>query len=320
MQRCGARITVASVSYLVAAAAVIFYLLPVGFALTGTTLLLAQLGAVLAGAALIAYVAIALRRATSHQAGMWEVAVAEGWHYRPDVSDRVWGGSIDAQIEHNVRSATDYIDARHADVPFEVATRTFTVGNGQGALMYATTAARIPISAEAPSIMLTARNQQGALSSLPRAPRRAQRLTLEGNFSDVFDVSVPTGYERDALYLLTPDLMALLLDTSADLDLEIEVGTLHVYFPPLDLTDPEMLQKFLTVMAALHERFSHTSRYYRDEDAPELEEWHHRRHGSALSENAKTLRTRPRVGPVAMAIVAPLVPLLIGIAWTQLAR
>lgn len=50
-QRAGAIALTAAVSYLAVAAVVMFYLLPVGFALEGAELLLAQVGAVLVGAA-----------------------------------------------------------------------------------------------------------------------------------------------------------------------------------------------------------------------------------------------------------------------------
>ncbi|MDR2998055.1 MAG: DUF3137 domain-containing protein, partial [Microbacterium sp.] len=142
-----------------------------------------------------------------------------------------------------------------------------------------------------------------------------RELRLEGNFSDVFEVSVPDGYERDALYLLTPDLMVILLDEAADLDMEIVDGTLHVYLQPDDLADPAALERFLTVISALHERFGRRTLLYRDENAPVLGPLTPRRSGDTLSAAARAMPTRARILPVLLGILVPFVPLAIGIGW-----
>ncbi|TDP90255.1 hypothetical protein EDF62_2823 [Leucobacter luti] len=47
------------------------------------------------------------------------------------------------------------------------------------------------------------------------------RLKLEGDFDRHFVVYVPEGYERDALELLTPDVMASLIDYGREWDIEV---------------------------------------------------------------------------------------------------
>ncbi|MGR4009439.1 hypothetical protein [Leucobacter sp. 1207-22] len=46
-------------------------------------------------------------------------------------------------------------------------------------------------------------------------------MSLEGDFDRFFTVYVPTGYERDALELFTPDVMACLIDFGSGWDMEI---------------------------------------------------------------------------------------------------
>ncbi len=46
-------------------------------------------------------------------------------------------------------------------------------------------------------------------------------LELEGDFGKHFELHVPAGYERDALYVLTPDVMQVLIDEAADRRVEI---------------------------------------------------------------------------------------------------
>ena len=49
----------------------------------------------------------------------------------------------------------------------------------------------------------------------------AQRLSLEGDFDRFFACYAPEGYARDALELLTPDVMAVLIDHGRHWDVEI---------------------------------------------------------------------------------------------------
>ncbi|CAN7340653.1 MULTISPECIES: DUF3137 domain-containing protein [Microbacterium] len=297
------------------AAVIAFYLLPVGFGLTGATLVLAQVAAMLLCAAIVASSTIAVRRHHRHRAALAAVAETLGWEFRTDIGDRVWGGSIDEQIDRGARTARDHLDARHAALPFDSIERTFVVGDREGATMHTVRAVRIPLPSEAPRITLRSRRGGGALSVLPRRPTGASRIRLEGDFSDVFEVSVPAGYETDALYVLTPDLMVVLLDQSADLDLEIIDSTLHVYFPAVDLTDDEELRDFLAVIAALYDRFGRRTMLYRDEAAEPLDPASYRRDGDTLADRARGVDTRVRWWPVLLAVATPLVPMLIAVVW-----
>jgi hypothetical protein len=80
-------------------------------------------------------------------------------------------------------------------------------------------AMRLPVAL--PNILL--RSEDG-----PRRPlhtssvvRGSQVLSLEGDFDRSFRLYCPEGYERDALYLFTPDVMATLVDHVRGLDVEI---------------------------------------------------------------------------------------------------
>jgi hypothetical protein len=317
--RGGTLIAALSAAYAVVVAPVAFFVLPIGFELTGAALVTAQLGVIVAGGLLVLYSATRIGREAQRRARLRALAHAAGWQYRQDVSDWIWGGSVDEQIDRTGRSSRDHVDARDSDLPFDSAERTIVVGDREGATVHTIRAVRIPLAAEAPRISLRSRRGGGALSLLPRRPRGRSELRLEGDFSDVFEVSVPVGYETDALYLLTPDLMVILLDASADLDLEIVDSTLHVYFPAIDVTDPAVLARFLGTIAALHERFGRRTLLYRDDAAPALDPSAYRRDGDTLAAAARTLDTRLRIGPIVLAVLTPLVPMLIALAWMHLA-
>ncbi|MBK0419714.1 hypothetical protein JD276_11780 [Leucobacter sp. CSA1] len=78
---------------------------------------------------------------------------------------------------------------------------------------------RLP--AALPHLLLVRRGFRAPTFSAFSAPDRGQRMKLEGDFNRYFDVYCPRGYERDALYLLTPDVMAALIDGAREFDVEI---------------------------------------------------------------------------------------------------
>lgn len=73
------------------------------------------------------------------------------------------------------------------------------------------------LSRRLPHIMIDARGNGSLRQMLPGT----QRLSLEGDFDRYFSVYVPNGYERDALELLTPDVMVCLIDHGRRWDIEI---------------------------------------------------------------------------------------------------
>ena len=59
----------------------------------------------------------------------------------------------------------------------------------------------------------------------------AQRLDLEGTFSDHFDVYIPKEYEIEGLDVFSVDLMAVMQDSLVQFDIEVIDQKLVVYFP-----------------------------------------------------------------------------------------
>ena len=104
----------------------------------------------------------------------------------------------------------------------------------------------IALPRRVPHLVLDARtNDRGPFSSLLERPRSDQALSLEGDFDRHFRLYAPHGYERDALYVFTPDLMALLIDETGDLDVELRDDRLIVYRPGgFDLHDPATWERF----------------------------------------------------------------------------
>lgn len=88
----------------------------------------------------------------------------------------------------------------------------------------------IQLDAALPQYVLDAkRNDAGPISSIIMPIAGGQIISLEGDFDSHFTLYGPKGYERDARYVFTPDLMGLLIDETGDFDVEIVDDRLYVY-------------------------------------------------------------------------------------------
>ncbi|MFT2693287.1 hypothetical protein [Clavibacter zhangzhiyongii] len=100
---------------------------------------------------------------------------------------------------------------------------------------------------------------------------RDQRLELEGDFDRHAALYCPEGYERDALYLFTPDVMAVLVDRVRGFDVEIRGDRLLLRSPADMVTlEPDRWHDVLDATAALMAKVDRWERW-RDDRLPSLE-------------------------------------------------
>lgn len=71
-----------------------------------------------------------------------------------------------------------------------------------------------------PHIRLLSQRRAPSWFSTIELPSPDQHLSLEGDFDKHFQLFCPAGYETDALYLFTPDVLAELIDDVEDFDIE----------------------------------------------------------------------------------------------------
>ncbi|MDR6689549.1 hypothetical protein J2X55_000448 [Microbacterium sp. 1154] len=94
---------------------------------------------------------------------------------------------------------------------------------------------------------------------------RGQRLSLEGDFDRYFHLSCPEGYERDALYLFTPDVMARFIDNASALEVEIVDDWMFLYSPDeLSTLDPARWAWAFAVVSALLDKLDQWGRWRDD--------------------------------------------------------
>ena len=159
----------------------------------------------------------------------------------------------------------------------------------------------ITLPRRVPNMVLDARsNDRGPFSSLIRRPAAHQHLSLEGDFDTRFRLYVPTGYERDALYVFTPDLMALLVDETGDLDVELRDDQLIVSKPGgFDLADPTTWRRFDRIRATVGAKTWNRTDLYADERAaPELQ---YDAAGTVAADGARLRGRMPKLGWILIA-------------------
>ncbi|MDR6143113.1 hypothetical protein QE375_002667 [Microbacterium foliorum] len=105
----------------------------------------------------------------------------------------------------------------------------YTTSNGKQSTTHRWGYVAVKLDVPLPNIVLDALGNNTLGSTLAAAFRSDQRLSLEGDFDRYFSLYCPTGYEVDALYLFTPDVMARFIDHAAQLDVEIVDDWLFLY-------------------------------------------------------------------------------------------
>ncbi len=142
---------------------------------------------------------------------------------------------------------------------------TYVTGSGKSRTTHRWGFLAMHLDRALPHMLLDARANNGLFGStnLPAVFRKDQVLSLEGDFDRYFTLYCPKQYERDALYVFTPDLMALLIDEAAPFDVEIVDQWLFVFSArPFPLADPATYQRLLRIVSTVGAKaLSQTDRY-----------------------------------------------------------
>ncbi|MCS3443345.1 hypothetical protein [Microbacterium phyllosphaerae] len=128
----------------------------------------------------------------------------------------------------SARMSTDVL--RGVDPRFvEFGNYQYTTSNGKQSQTHRWGYVAVKLDVPLPNIVLDALGNNTLGSTIAGAFSGDQRLSLEGDFDRYFSLYCPAGYEVDALYLFTPDVMARFIDHAAQLDVEIVDDWLFLY-------------------------------------------------------------------------------------------
>lgn len=191
-------------------------------------------------------------------------ARANAMTYHPSLKNPPLPGMI---FHHGSdRKASDLIRGEHPRF-VEFANYRYTTGSGKNQTTHKWGYVAVKLDVPLPHIVLDALGNNGLFgsSNLPASFTRDQRLSLEGDFDRYFALYCPAGYERDALYLFTPDIMARFIDHAAALDVEIVDDWLFLYAKrDFSTLDPATWAWLFSVVRALLDKFDQWARW-RDE-------------------------------------------------------
>ncbi len=163
------------------------------------------------------------------------------------------------------RTATDIV---RGDKPrmVEFGNYRYTTGSGKNRTTHRWGYVAIRLHTPLPHVVLDAEGNNTFLgTNLPQSFDRHQRLSLEGDFDRYFSLYCPEGYEQDALYLFTPDIMARFIDNAAQLDIEIVDDWMFLYGKrDFSTLDPRTWGCLFSVVGALMDKLSQWERWRDD--------------------------------------------------------
>lgn len=202
-------------------------------------------------------------------AGRWErwmrlhrFGVANGLRFSPHDPDPQYPGAI-FTAGHS-RVALDHL--RDEDGRFlDYGNYRYVTGSGKNRSAHAWGFLALHLDRALPHMVLDAKRNNGMFggTNLPSFFAKEQRLSLEGDFDKHFTLYCPQRYERDALYVFTPDLMALLIDEASAFDVEIVDQWMFVYSAkPFDMRQPAVHQRLLRIVDTVGAKtLTQTDRY-----------------------------------------------------------
>ncbi len=126
------------------------------------------------------------------------------------------------------KSAIDVVSGQYKDSPITLLSYTYVTGAGRSRQEHHYTVFELQFDTVMPDILLENAGHTFGEALIDKLSGK-ELVKLEGDFNKYFSVSVPKGYEVEALEIFTPDVMEQLIEKSRSLSLEIVRDHLFVY-------------------------------------------------------------------------------------------
>lgn len=177
----------------------------------------------------------------------------------PSYPGAIFGQGDDRTAFDHLRSASDRF--------LDYGNYRYTIGSGKNRVTRYWGFLALQLDRALPNMLLDSKANNGLLggTNLPGFAKD-QVLSLEGDFDKYFTLYCPKEYERDALYVFTPDLMALLIDEAAPFDVEIIDQWMFVYSNTrFDMRQPALHQRLFRIIDTVGAKTLHQTDRYTDE-------------------------------------------------------
>lgn len=228
------------------------------------------------GGAITVLTLIIRRRSGIGTGSKWErwvrlerFADANEFVYSPSDSNPQYPGAIFSS--GSSRAAIDHMRARTGRF-LDLGNYRYVTSSGKNSTTHTWGFMALELDRALPHMVLDSRANNGLFggTNLPASFSRDQVLSLEGDFDQYFTLYCPKEYERDALYVFTPDLMALCIDEAAPFDIEVVDRWLFVYSAvPFDMLQPSVYERLLRIAFTVGAKTLTQTDRYADERVPE---------------------------------------------------
>lgn len=201
----------------------------------------------------------------------YRFASSQGLVYQAQVKDPVRKGIIFSNP--NVKGSFMYdLMSNPYNQPFEIGNYYYQNGSGDNQTLTSRYFGFISIglNKKLPHIVLDATGNSTKLPGIKLSSfgipfAKDQVLKLEGNFNDYFTLYVPKGYETDALYIFTPDLMARFIDNAGIYTAEIIDDRLYIYSgQPFFFDKPQTYEKLFGILETIGVKALKQTKNYSD--------------------------------------------------------
>ena len=236
----------------------------------------------------------ASRRAIRRHIRMAEFASRCGLEYDPvGKADTIGLGLLfDVGYSRHYRGVLSY--GRDGQRLLEVGRYEYTVGSGKQRRTYTWHYAGMRLPRRVPHLVLDSKSNDGTvmgkalISNLPVVISNSQRISLEGDFDTYFTLYAPKQYDVDVRYVLTPDVMAALVDKSSRFDVELVDDMAFFYALQNETPDDQVLGDVFTAVAVVGRELYDQIDGYADDRVEGA------RRSNKIAEQGKRLKKRTR--------------------------
>jgi hypothetical protein len=196
-------------------------------------------------------------------------AKANNFTYTSKIPSPARSGFIFQNKNATDRKIFDLVSGKNG-IPFELGKYYYEVRSDRRTIKRTYTYMRMTLNINLPHMVLDTTADDTnifgiEISNLGMAFSKDQAMRLEGNFNDYFTLYAPKGYETDALYVFTPDLMALMIDEVSPFNAEIVDDSLYIYSSKnLPFDKSETYQRFFSVYENVGSKALKQTGNYRD--------------------------------------------------------
>lgn len=193
---------------------------------------------------------------------LYKFAKQNNAHFTPLVVERLEVGMIFDQ--GHTRRTDSIVEFTNG---IRVANYQYDTGSGKSQQTHYWTYIRLTLDRHLPHIVLDAKknNVFGRMTNLPIGFKRGQVEKVHPELDKLYALYVPEDYKQDAYYIFTPDVIAALVDSKGELDIEIVDKYIYFYAKRrLDYTKQENWDRVMSLSATVGKELREQTDYYAD--------------------------------------------------------